>query len=103
MKLGQFIAKFARTHGYMDGTHFHSSHAAAGANKLAVTDHVKRLNRVVYWEGTQSFDRESNKRKRHMREYMWIRRVGSHAMNRDEGNYDLPMSYNTVIPAESQC
>ncbi len=72
-------------------------------NKSAVTDHVKRLNHVVDWEDTRIVDRESNKRKRHVRESIWIKRAGPQAMNRDEGNYDLPSVYVAVIPPEQQC
>ena len=39
---------------------------------------------------------ESNKRKRHVREAIWIRRT-KNAINRDDGNYDLPHVYDVII------
>ena len=56
---------------------------------------------MIDWEGAKVIDRESNKRKRHVREAIWIRRT-ENAINRDDGNYDLPHVYDVVIRSGNQ-
>ena len=70
-------------------------------NKSALTDHATTENHLIDWEGAKVIDRESNKRKRHVREAIWIRRT-ENAINRDDGNYDLPHVYDVVIRSGNQ-
>ena len=75
-------------------------------NKSALTDHTTVENHEIDWAGAKVLDKESHKRRRHVREALWIRRTEG-AINRDEGNYELPHMYDDVILAgkstASQC
>ena len=58
-------------------------------------------NHLVDWEGIKVVERgvgsrESHRRRRHVKEAMWIRKIKA-AINRDEGNYELPHLYDDVI------
>ena len=65
-------------------------------HKSAITDHATTENHIIDWEGTKIIDREGNKRKRHVKEAIWIRRTRG-AINRDAGSYELSHLYDTVI------
>ena len=74
-------------------------------NKSALTDHTTTENHEIDWEGAKVIDKEGHKRKRHVREAIWIRRTEKN-MNRDEGNYELAHVYDDVILAgnlNTQC
>ncbi len=53
-------------------------------------------NHEIDWAGAKVLDKEANKRKRHVREALWIRRTEG-VINRDEGNYELPHVYDYII------
>ena len=70
-------------------------------HKSAITDHVATSNHIIDWEGVKIVDKESNRRRRHVREAIWIRRTEG-AINRDQGCYELSHLYNTVIHHPAQ-
>ena len=65
-------------------------------NKSALTDHATTENHIIDWEGVNIVDKEPNRRIRHIKEVIWIRKVRT-PINRDEGNYELPHVYDDVI------
>ena len=65
-------------------------------HKSALTDHANRENHEIDWDNAKVIDRESQKRRRHIKEAIWIKRTEG-AINRDEGNYQLSHLYQTVI------
>ena len=68
-------------------------------NKSAITDHVAEDNHVIGWEESQIKDREQNRKRRHIKEAIWIRKRGAKTLNRDEGNYFLPHIYDQLLTA----
>ena len=69
----------------------------AEQKKSAVSDHVSQLNHTIDWEGTHIFDREGQKWPRKIREAIQIRKHRGKVMNRDEGQYTLPLVYNPIL------
>ncbi len=65
-------------------------------NKSTITDHTTQENHVIDWEGAKVVDRESHKRRRHVKEAIWIRKADD-TMNRDEGIYELTHLFDGVI------
>ena len=65
-------------------------------NKSALIDHATTENHIVDWEGVNIVDKEPNRRIRHIKEAIWIRKTTT-PINRDEGNYELPHVYDDVI------
>ena len=53
-------------------------------------------NHIIDWEGVNIVDKEPNRRIRHIKEAIWIRKITT-PINRDEGNYELPPVYDDVI------
>ncbi len=74
--------------------------SVSSINKSAIIDHANTENHIIDWEGVSIVDRESQKKRRHVKESIWIRKTTG-AFNRDEGNYDLSRAWDVVIPAES--
>ncbi|KAI0220012.1 hypothetical protein LSAT2_028453 [Lamellibrachia satsuma] len=70
-------------------------------NKSALTDHVTTENHIIDWEGVSIVDKEPNRRIRHIKEVIWIRKTTT-PINRDEGNYELPHVYDDVIKRHRQ-
>ena len=70
-------------------------------HKSAITDHAATYNHTIDWEGTKIVDKDSNRKKRQVREAIWIRRMRG-AINRDEGCYELSHLYNAVIHKQHQ-
>ena len=70
-------------------------------NKSAITDHTSRNNHIIDWEGAKIKDREAHKQTRHIKEAIWIRKT-KNAMNRDQGNYQLPTIYNSILKTTPQ-
>ena len=68
-------------------------------NKSAITDHVMRDNHVIDWEGAGVLANERDTRARRVREAIWIRRSQPAVLNRDQGAYQLPQVYNSIIVA----
>ena len=65
-------------------------------NKSALTDHATTENHIIDWDGVNNVDKEPNRRIRHIKEAIWIRKART-PINRDEGNYELPHVYDDVI------
>ncbi len=57
-------------------------------NKSALTDHTQQENHVIDWQGAKVVDREAHKKRRQVKEAIWIRKTGD-TINRDEGSYEL--------------
>ena len=72
---------------------------SGAANKSAITDHVSENNHVIGWKESKIRDREQNKKKRLIKEAIWIRKRGPKTLNRDDGNYPLPHIYDQLITA----
>ena len=66
-------------------------------NKSALTDHVAEENHAIGWKSAKIRDREPNKRKRLIKELIWIRKKGGQTLNRDLGNYFLPNIYDQLL------
>ena len=66
-------------------------------NKSALTDHVAEENHAIGWKSAKIRDREPNKRKRLIKESIWIRKKGGQTLNRDLGNYFLPNIYDQLL------
>ena len=58
-------------------------------NKSALTDHTTTKKHKVV-------NRESYGRRRHVKDEIWIRKAKA-AINRDDGNYELPHVHDNVI------
>ncbi|KAI0217606.1 Ankyrin repeat domain-containing protein 27 [Lamellibrachia satsuma] len=69
-------------------------------NKSALTDHATTENHTIDWEGVNIVDKEPNRRIRHIKEAIWIRKTTT-SINRDEGNYELPHVYDDVMKRHS--
>ena len=65
-------------------------------NKSTPTDHLSAENHIIDWEGVKIVDKEPNRRIRHIKEAIWIRKART-PINRDEGNYELPHMCDYVI------
>jgi hypothetical protein len=68
-------------------------------HKSAITDHTTQENHEIDWENAKIIDKETHKRRRHVKEAIWIKRTKG-AINRDEGNYQLSHLYEAVIQQE---
>jgi hypothetical protein len=68
-------------------------------HKSAITDHANTLNHIIDWEGARIIEKESSKKRRQVKEAIWIRRTEG-AINRDSGSYELSHIYDTIIPQE---
>ncbi len=65
-------------------------------NKSALTDHVQQENHVINWQEAKVVDKECHKRRRQVKEAIWIRKTGD-TINRDEGTYELAHVWTDVI------
>jgi len=69
-------------------------------NKSALTDHVAESNHVIGWEEAKIRDIESNRKRRHIKEAIWIRKKGQkNTLNRDCGSHFLPHIYDQLLTA----
>ena len=59
-------------------------------------DHTTTENHLIDLEGVNVVDRESHRRRSLMKEAIWMRKTNA-AINRDEGNYELPHVYDDVV------
>ena len=57
--------------------------------KSTLTDHTTTENHLIDWEGVKVLDRESHRRRRLVKEVIWICKNKA-AINRDEDNYEIP-------------
>ena len=70
--------------------------------KSALTDHVAEDNHVIGWDEAKIRDIETNRKRRHIKESIWIRKRGqANTLNRDCGNYFLPHIYDQLLTAPS--
>ena len=67
--------------------------------KSVLADHTSQLNHIVDWDNTKTVSKESERMPRRIREAVHIRREGDNALNRNEGQYDLPHVYDHLIAA----
>ena len=58
---------------------------------------MSEQNHVIGWDKAKIKDREQNKRRRLIKESIWIRKQGAKSLNRDEGNYFLPRIYDQLL------
>ena len=58
-------------------------------NNSTLIDDTSTENHLIDWEEVKVVDIESHRRRRHVKEAIWIRNTNA-AINRDKGNYELP-------------
>ena len=66
-------------------------------NKSALTDHAAQKNHVINWSKAIVIDREPVCFSRWIKEAVHIRKEDQHAMNRDEGSYQLSHAYTIAF------
>ena len=66
-------------------------------HKSALADHCTQDNHVIDWDNTRVMAREQERLPRWIRESVHIRRQGQHALNRDEGQYPLPHTWDHAL------
>ena len=66
-------------------------------HKSALADHCKQDNHVIDWDNTTVMAREQERLPRWIRESVHIRRQGRDALNRDEGQYPLPLTWDHAL------
>ena len=66
-------------------------------HQSAIADHASQHNHVIDWDETSVLTREADRPTRWIRESIHIRREGDNALNRDEGQHELPTLYNPLI------
>ena len=66
-------------------------------HKSAITDHVAQENHLIDWEETKIIDRDSNPCTRKVREAIQVRKLGTKALNRDDGLHSLNHVYNPLL------
>ena len=71
-------------------------------HKSAITDHALQENHVIDWEGVKIMDRESDRKRRWIKEAIAIRKEEGKTINRDEGQYFLPGLYNPLLRKRSE-
>ena len=71
--------------------------AADVRNQSAIADHTSQCNHVIDWDETSVLSREADRPTRWVREAIHIRREGDNALNRDEGQHELPTLFNPLI------
>jgi len=70
-------------------------------NKSALTDHGAQENHMINWSKAMVIDREPVRFSRWIKEAVHIRKEGQHAMNRDEGSYQLSHAYDRFLDTAS--
>ena len=71
--------------------------AAETWNQSALADHASQENHVIDWDNVTVQAREDQKPARWIREAIHIRKEGQNAINRDEGQHQLPKIYNPLL------
>ena len=66
-------------------------------HKSALADHCKQDNHVIDWDSTKVMAREQERLPRWIRESIHIRRQDPDALNRDEGQYPLPHTWDHAL------
>ena len=82
--------KFTRGQRKKSQAEFHQS---------ALTDHIASENHTIDWDNVTFPMRESEWKKRGIKEAITIRKAGTRALNRDEGRHLLPRVYDTLLLA----
>ena len=54
---------------------------------------------MIGWKEAKIMEREQNKKRRLIKEAIWIRKKGPKTLNRDDGNFPLPHIYDQLITA----
>ena len=62
-----------------------------------LTDHIASMNHTMDWEGVRLPAKESDWKKRGVKEAMFIRKAGTHAINRDRGRHLLPEVFSKLL------
>jgi len=70
-------------------------------NKSTLTDHTTQENHVINWSQATVIDREPERFTRWIKEAIHIRKEGQHAVNRDEGNYQLSHAFDRFLDTAS--
>jgi len=70
-------------------------------NKSALTDHAAQENHMINWSKAMVIDREPVRFSRWIKEAVHICKEGQHAMNRDEGSYQLSHAYDRFLDMAS--
>ena len=69
-------------------------------HKSAITDHMTQQNHIVEWAGTKFIDRDSDWRRRGIKEAIWLRKTKDN-MNRDEARYRLSHIYDNLLKSDT--
>ncbi len=64
-----------------------------------INHHATGENHIIDWQGAEVSDRDPHKRRRHVREAIWISKT-EWAINRDEVKYELSHIYDDSILQE---
>ena len=68
--------------------------------KSAMADHLSQDNHLIAWDNVKIVAREQERFPRWIRESLHIRRQGEDALNRDEGQYQLPHAWDHTLCSE---
>jgi hypothetical protein len=71
--------------------------SAMERNKSAIIDHAIQQNHVIDREGVKIVERAGHRKTRWIKEAVAIIRGGTHVMNRQEGQYELPEVYSALL------
>ena len=99
-RLGTRLKEHQRDVRKVDDAAFTRSQRQAAAdvrNQSAIADHASQCNHVIDWDETSVLSREADRPTRWVREAIHIRREGDNALNRDEGQHELPTLFNPLI------
>ena len=70
--------------------------------KSAVSEYCSKENHIMNWEDCKILESESNKKRRWIKESMWLQKRGNKVMNHDERGYMLSKAWNTILSQEDQ-
>ena len=66
--------------------------------KSGIAQHLRDNNHIMNWDSTKIIDRESNRKRRWIKEAIHVRKRGAqNTMNRDEGGYELSHVWDPVL------
>ena len=70
-------------------------------NKSVLTYHAAQENHMINWSKAMVIDMEPVRFSRWIKEAVHIRKEGQHAVNRDEGSYQLSHAYHRFLDTAS--
>ena len=70
-------------------------------HQLALTDHIASKNHTINWEGVTLPAKEPDWKKRGVKEAIFIRKAGTHAINWDGGHHLLPEVFSKLLCRET--